>query len=564
MLAVAALAFSFPAASPAAGVADSVTIVHRPGAWVGEHSPEIYRPSDSQFSLSSSNDHSVVDVRVDDYTLEFGSHRDLEALRPGVYADAGTALFHGDGRPYLNVYGGGEGCNDKSGQFEIRDIAIDGAGTVVRFWATYAFTCEFELFPSLWGEVRIGMPAPDGSTATAPSLVRWPSAYPGYEGQIPAPVDVVGGASGGSVTSVALAGSDADQFAIARDGCTGASLAPDEACRVEVEHHPTRPGTARAWLLVHAAGDRNAVPLQGYALGSRNRVILHSEPGDPAGNGRDYDFEGKDGDLDVLGNRHDVEFRLLTADKDAAWAGGVNAPEGQDLVPGRHYVQPGGADWTATGFAAAGPHGSHCTPWASDFTVNELTFDYANRLKTASVDFSQQCEGASGRLRGTIEWRVGDQTPPAPWTVDGNPPTDDGSPPDDSTPTPSEPATPASSPRSDATPTPGPPVTQDGAAAPPGAAVGATARRVVSVAKRFAKVRGGFAVRRLTLRGLPAGARVRVTCAPRRGCPFATRATLATASGTASLARLFARRTLPRRARIVVSAAGRAYRFRLS
>jgi hypothetical protein len=100
-----------------------------------------------------------------------------------------------------------------------------------------------------------GTGAETGSLAIAPSTNDFGSLIVGSPS---APVTFTvtnkGSAATGAV-AVALSGSDADQFAVSADLCSGKTLAPLATCTVAVSASPITPGSKTATLTAQAAGD---------------------------------------------------------------------------------------------------------------------------------------------------------------------------------------------------------------------------------------------------------------------------------------------------------------------
>ena len=92
------------------------------------------------------------------YTFQFGAPMGQQ-LHVGEYTGA-TRDFGTEG-PVLDVSGEGAGCNESFGRFIVKDIHVDEAGEVDRFWALYEFHihCENPSRPATFGEVRVGEPA---------------------------------------------------------------------------------------------------------------------------------------------------------------------------------------------------------------------------------------------------------------------------------------------------------------------------------------------------------------------------------------------------------------------
>jgi hypothetical protein len=83
-----------------------------------------------------------------------------------------------------------------------------------------------------------------------------------------------GNGASGAVT-VALSGSDAQQFAVSSDLCSGKTLAPLATCTVNVSANPTAPGSKAATLTAQAAGDNGTATasLSANALAGPTFVI---------------------------------------------------------------------------------------------------------------------------------------------------------------------------------------------------------------------------------------------------------------------------------------------------
>ena len=223
------------------------------------------------------------------YDFDFGAPQGQQ-LHVGEYTGA-TRDFGTEG-PVLEVTGEG-GCNQSYGRFIVKDIDINGAGEVDRFWALYERHCENPNAPAMFGEVRVGEPATSAPEAIEPSVVEWPRTWVG-ETSVGVPVTVIAGQSGADVTSVALAGEDPGDFRIASDECLHLALAPGERCQLEVAAAPAAPGNRAAELLVtDSSGSETAIPLAVAAEPALkvNYATLVSESGSWVGEGSDYLFD---------------------------------------------------------------------------------------------------------------------------------------------------------------------------------------------------------------------------------------------------------------------------------
>src|SRR5439155_22233262 len=102
-----------------------------------------------------------------------------------------------------------------------------------------------------------------------------------------------------------------------------------------------------------------------------------------------------------------------------------------DFVPGQGDIIVAGSSYpnahrypfngTGPGLDISG-NGRGCNTLNGSFTVTWTDFAADGRLRSFGVTFEQHCEGATPALRGTFEFRAGDNTPPAPWMIGSIPP----------------------------------------------------------------------------------------------------------------------------------------------
>ena len=418
LLSVGLVALCAPA-SAAAAPTGSATMFSERGDYIGGGVQRTYdtRAGD-RVSASASNSSLGVSVSGgpygDSYSMEFVAP-DGQALQPGVYVGAQRAPFHESSRPGIEVSGDGRGCNEIAGSFEVRDLTRAPDGSVQSAWVVYEQHCEGGT-SALFGEVRIGDPAP----AVAPSLVRWPALDSGGGGQA-VPVWFTATAP---ITKVAIEGDAAADYAVRIDDCTGAGPG---RCDVWVRFVPTAPGTRTAWLrTTDATGARTDVPLQGFDYGGTTGLTMKSDTGDYIGGGATLTY-GPDSSISVGGSRSYIGASVDGVNGDW-WDLDFEPAAGDVLAPGTYT----GA--TRYPFNGSGPGlsvsgtGRGCNQLDGSFTVNELRMDGGD-LHSLSISFEQHCEHATAALRGTLSFRAGDTTQPAPWMVAGGPTAIGGPPP---------------------------------------------------------------------------------------------------------------------------------------
>jgi hypothetical protein len=186
---------------------------------------------------------------------------------------------------------------------------------------------------------------------------------------------------------------------------------------------PATAGTRLATLRVtDGSGAVHEVALQGFAYGGRTRVEMTSDPGDYIGQGRKWSYTIATSEIAMGGSRWYVGFGIDGAD--GSWWDATFVPsQGDILVVGDTY-----ANATRYPFNGTGPglsvtgNGRGCNTLTGSFTVTAADFAPDGRLRSAGISFVQHCEGATPALRGTWEFRAGDNTPPAPWLVGSVPP----------------------------------------------------------------------------------------------------------------------------------------------
>lgn len=333
----------------------------------------------------------------DSVSLRFATP-DRKPMRRGIYTRA--ERIAGAGRSELSVLSGVAACDPVAGRFEVRSWSVDASGRLRRAWVLFEQSCED--VPPVFGELRIGYPR----AAVAPSVVRWPALDVGRAG-VAVPVRV----RRGQIARAAVVGPAASDFAILPDACGG--------CEAWVRFVPTATGVRAAWLrLTTTSGARVDVPLQGFAYGGVTTLDLHTEPSDPIGPGvaRHYDLTSRWTVWTFEREAHAVVYRA----SDDVRTLHFWVPRGQVLAPGNFTVPP---DSPTIGAPSMSVCSAAKEGW---FTVHELTSAeaYDGRSPTLSMSFAQNCGPDIGWVRGTLNFRAGDTTAPAPWMIERIAPAD--------------------------------------------------------------------------------------------------------------------------------------------
>ena len=374
------------------------------GDWIGEGSPRRFDSGNATVQLLLSEPQALT-FRVDSPATGEYYFFELKApegkvFAPGVYERGG-----------LNVEGSGRGCNSTPARFEVLDIAFSASGQLQRLWVVYEQHCEGEP-PALFGEFRYGEP----DSPVVPAIVRWPESDVGHVGTT-VPVLV---RPQGDVAGVSISGPGASQFQIVADGCSG--TLGGGSCTVSVRHVPTAAGTHLATLRVtKRAGGTVEAPLQAFAYGGTTKFTLVSDPGDFVGGGGRAEYT----------TAHVVIWPLWTLDHVRVFIDGLPGVSGNSFhaefasARGEPFTPGTYAGATRWPFHEPGPGlsvtggGRGCNRLTGQFTVKEIAFDAHGRIARFGASYEQHCEGAVPALRGEVNFRHGDATPPAPWMRPG-------------------------------------------------------------------------------------------------------------------------------------------------
>jgi hypothetical protein len=483
------LAASWPAAAPAA-TATSISLYSDPGDFIGQGQQRVFYPGNvSQIGAQMEGD-SVLAWAVggpydEGYSFQFAAPEG-EPLTPGSYVGAQRLPFADPDRPGMEVTS--RGCNQIVGSFEVRELDRDAQGNVQRLWVVFQQHCEGDP-DAAWGEVRINAWVPDAQALTAPGSVRW-TAVDSWQTATEAPVVYRGDAA---VQSVTLTGAHPGDFTLAPEGCQGRS----GPCAVRVRFRPQAAGVRSAAVrFSDVRGGMHEAALEGFAHGGTTQADIEVLAGDLAGQPGTYAY--RPADTRFAGRTYDTETILFLLDENGDYFNGRFG--GGGATP----LAPGDYPAAATGYGP-GPWldvfgtPTGCNRSGGAFTVHEISRMPDRGLRSFDVSFSHECY-ADHRpaLRGRWRYRAGATVALAPWLSPGP-----------------RPAIAA------------PPLTSGTSSPPPGATAAATAAtaggfRRVRIAARWLVRRAYTRARRLLLRALPAGARVRLRCRG-RGCPFARR-----------------------------------------
>ena len=164
-----------------------------------------------------------------EYWLEF-SAPDHRPLVPGVYTRAQSVFSYVAGRPGIEIDGDARGC-EPSGNFEVRDLALDAAGKVTRAWAIFEQHCRGDS----GGAVRGGADRRAGWCGAGGPLAGALARAQDFGAKARDVAVWVTPPAGGSLTGVEVS----NGYVLRENPCVGATA----KCRVVVGFAPGGPGT---------------------------------------------------------------------------------------------------------------------------------------------------------------------------------------------------------------------------------------------------------------------------------------------------------------------------------
>jgi HYR domain-containing protein len=145
----------------------------QPGDYIGGGTEQLYTSADSSISgsLPQGGDYFSASVIQGPYTHWWYVNIAAppgEPLAVGSYTGAVRAEFRPPGRPGLDIFGDGRGCNTLTGQFDVNELSYAPTGELLGFDATFEQHCE-GADAALFGRIRIENPPPPPDV-TPPTL----------------------------------------------------------------------------------------------------------------------------------------------------------------------------------------------------------------------------------------------------------------------------------------------------------------------------------------------------------------------------------------------------------
>ena len=430
------------AASAPAETFSAMTMVSPPGG----AGPLLWRSGVDAFDVVQGDTESV-HIEVDGGETGGGFTVSLsaplgESLRPGTYADVVPHdLRQGSQGGFLVQ--GTQVCFG-TGRFEVLDLAFD-QGRVSRLHARYAITCDDPFVQPRIGEILLNQPRPAGDLLVLPRAVELPRTLVGA-----APYSVRASVVNHGLTPLVpgtpvVTGPDAASFTV-EPGTCAQPVNGGGTCAADVRFAPSRSGGHSATLVFPGAPDQ-PVPLRGEGDQSRSSWRTFSEPGDPIGGGVAREWAASTATVVPTGGAYSLRLGLhLPGQYGPAAIAEFAGAQGQPLRAGQSYTydpgdlydpyDPDDPSDPMDPYPAWGPQmsisrmttdgGRRCQREAARFTVHELEGAPSGGLNRVSISFEQRCVGASGALRGTVEYRAAEPAPPVtldaaamrPWFTD--------------------------------------------------------------------------------------------------------------------------------------------------
>lgn len=144
-----------------------LTISSDAGHYVAQGLSWFFSTDNSTLTISRNAHNGITtSIRGDDFWTVQLAGANSTALAAGSYADAQRYPFQGAGRPGLDYYGAGRGCNTVTGRFDVLAIAYRTDGSVERAAVNFEHHCEGAPATAR-GRLRVNFPPDNGTRADA-------------------------------------------------------------------------------------------------------------------------------------------------------------------------------------------------------------------------------------------------------------------------------------------------------------------------------------------------------------------------------------------------------------
>jgi Abnormal spindle-like microcephaly-assoc'd, ASPM-SPD-2-Hydin len=185
----------------------------------------------------------------------------------GTYERAQRSIVRSPGRPGMDLYGEGRGCNTVSGRFVVDKLTLDATGVPLQLSVQFELHCE-GLPRAVVGSINYGVPA-HLISLSADSIDF------GTVGKRSSGVQIVtvtnNGTSPGFVAKVGFTDRRQEDFKVTKNGCEEKVLKQGQSCNITIRFAPEKgAGTSAATLtLKDDQGLVHEVRLMGVATGKK-------------------------------------------------------------------------------------------------------------------------------------------------------------------------------------------------------------------------------------------------------------------------------------------------------
>jgi hypothetical protein len=159
VIAAAAVVIAAPRARAAAPTVTQFQFASPYGDYIGAGAATIYTPSTATIGLGGTDQfvNFGVSTRTEQWHVALAPPHG-QRLRVGTYSGAQRDLGLG-GSPFIDISGDSRGCNETTGSFTVREIAVDAGHNVTALSASFEQQCEpATQAPPLRGRLEYNVP----------------------------------------------------------------------------------------------------------------------------------------------------------------------------------------------------------------------------------------------------------------------------------------------------------------------------------------------------------------------------------------------------------------------
>ena len=257
-----------------AGVVASITaftVDGQPGSYVGDGQSYVFTPQNESFTANQYGDGFQECVNGDHFYCALVTPPTGEQFVVGTTYQ--TSRMHTDTTAGLDVFGDGAGCNESHGTLTIHELSLATDPMVIA--ASYQVYCDAAPTP-VSGELRFNSTVGYTAASVSPSALHFGSIL---VGDVSAPQTVtISNAGTQSLTlgSAAITGTNAGDFGLGSDACSGATLAAGASCSTSVTFAPSdvEQGTAILTFSDNTAAGGREIALNGTGIKLKGSLTI--------------------------------------------------------------------------------------------------------------------------------------------------------------------------------------------------------------------------------------------------------------------------------------------------